>query len=134
MIRRPPRSTRTATLFPCTALFRAERDYGQAAQAGETPTQEPAGFVGGTRVVSKALEQANLVLLLPAVGVLDPDYFALRLLAEILGGGMASRLFKEAREHRGLAYPIDAYSETYAAAAVMGGFAGGPAQGPAELA
>src|SRR3546814_11600890 len=27
MIRRPPRATRTATLFPCTTLFRS--DYGQ---------------------------------------------------------------------------------------------------------
>src|SRR3546814_4927462 len=30
MIRRPPRSTRTDTLFPCTALFRAARYVGSA--------------------------------------------------------------------------------------------------------
>ena len=80
----------------------AERDFGGAAGAG-IPAPEPGTFVGGTRTVAKRLEQANLVLLLPAVGVMDPDYFALRLLAEILGGGMASRLFQEARETRGLA-------------------------------
>jgi predicted Zn-dependent peptidase len=74
------------------------------------------------------------VLLLPAVGVLDPDYFALRLLAEILGGGMASRLFQEARENRGLAYAIDAYSETYADVGVLGVFAGCAAKDAAELA
>jgi predicted Zn-dependent peptidase len=74
------------------------------------------------------------VLLLPAVGVLDPDYFALRLLAEILGGGMASRLFQEAREKRGLAYAIDAYSETYADVGVLGVFAGCAAEDAVELA
>jgi len=72
--------------------------------------------------------------MLPAVGVRDPDYFALRLLAEILGGGMASRLFQEAREKRGLAYAIDAYSETYADVGVLGVFAGCAAADAAELA
>lgn len=111
----------------------AERDFGGAASAGPVEA-EPAGFVGGTRTVAKRLEQANLVLLLPAVGVMDPDYFPLRLLAEILGGGMASRLFQEARENRGLAYAIDAYSETYADTGVLGVFAGCDAKDAAELA
>lgn len=111
----------------------AERDFGAAAESGLAPA-EPAGFVGGVRTVAKRLEQANVVLLLPAVGVLDPDYFALRLLAEILGGGMASRLFQEAREKRGLAYAIDAYSETYADTGVLGVFAGCAATDAAELA
>jgi len=111
----------------------AERDYGGADGAGIAAPQ-PAAFVGGTRTVAKRLEQANLVLLLPAVGVMDPDYFALRLLAEILGGGMASRLFQEAREKRGLAYAIDAYSETYADTGALGVFAGCDAKDAAELA
>ena len=116
------------------ALLRlAERDFGGAAGAGLTAA-EPAAFVGGTRTVGKRLEQANLVLLLPAVGVRDPDYFALRLLAEILGGGMASRLFQEAREKRGLAYAIDAYPETYADTGVLGVFAGCDAKDAVELA
>jgi len=111
----------------------AERDFGGAGGA-PVPDPAPAGFQGGVRAVAKPLEQANLVLLLPAVGVHDPDYFALRLLAEILGGGMASRLFQEAREKRGLAYAIDAYSETYADTGVLGVFAGCAAGDAAELA
>ena len=111
----------------------AERDFGGASGAG-LPDPEPAAFVGGTRTTAKSLEQANLVLLLPAVGVKDLDYFPLRLLAEILGGGMASRLFQEAREVRGLAYAIDAYSETYADTGVLGVFAGCAAEDAAELA
>ncbi|MDB5427234.1 MAG: peptidase family [Phenylobacterium sp.] len=113
----------------------AERDFGHSADDDAPPAAlEPAHFVGGQRPVAKKLEQANLVLLLPAVGVKDDAYFALRLLAEILGGGMASRLFQEAREKRGLAYAIDAYSETYADAGVLGVFAGCAAADAAELA
>ncbi len=111
----------------------AERDFGAAVGAGVADAP-PAAFVGGTRTVAKRLEQANIVLLLPAVGVMDPDYFALRLLAEMLGGGMASRLFQEAREKRGLAYAIDAYSETYADIGALGVFAGCDAKDAAELA
>ncbi|MCR5873323.1 insulinase family protein [Phenylobacterium sp. J426] len=111
----------------------AERDFGGADGAALPPPVD-AAFVGGVRTVAKRLEQANVVLLLPAVGVHDPDYFTLRLLAEILGGGMASRLFQEAREKRGLAYAIDAYSETYAETGVLGVFAGCAAEDAVELA
>jgi len=112
----------------------AERDFGAAVAGAQPAPAEPAMFRGGARPTSRRLEQANLVLLLPAVGVRDPDYFALRLLAEMLGGGMASRLFQEAREKRGLAYAIDAYSETYADTGVLGVFAGCAAEDAAELA
>ncbi|WP_309605713.1 pitrilysin family protein [Phenylobacterium sp.] len=112
----------------------AERDYGQAPDGGTIAANASAAFTGGQRPTSKPLEQANIVMLLPAVGVGDPGYFALRLLAEILGGGMASRLFQEAREKRGLAYAIDAYSETYADTGVLGVFAGCAAKDAAELA
>lgn len=114
-------------------LALAERDFGGA--AGEGAAVPPAAaFTGGRRTTSKALEQANLVFLLPAVGVRDEAYFAMRLYAEILGGGMASRLFQEAREKRGLAYAVDAYSETYADTGVLGIFAGCAAKDAAELA
>jgi predicted Zn-dependent peptidase len=114
-------------------LALAERDFGGMAAAAP-PHPIPAGFVGGSRPVARKLEQANIVLLLPAVGARDPAYFALRLLAEILGGGMASRLFQEAREKRGLAYAIDAYAETYAETGVLGVYAGCAAGDAAELA
>src|SRR3546814_3580877 len=39
MIRRPPRSTRTATLFPYTTLFRSRFQRGMAARAG--PGRDP---------------------------------------------------------------------------------------------
>jgi predicted Zn-dependent peptidase len=115
-------------------LALADRDFGHEPQGLRLPPPAPASFVGGARPVVRTLEQATLAILLPAVGVRDPDYFALRLLAEILGGGMASRLFQEARENRGLAYAIDAYAETYVDAGVLGIFAGCAAGDAAELA
>ncbi len=114
-------------------LALAERDFGQVRGTGAAPFAE-AWFVGGSRTAAKPLEQANLVFLLPTVGVRDDDYFALRLFTEILGGGMASRLFQEAREKRGLAYAVDAYSETYDDQGVLGIFAGCAAKDAAELA
>src|SRR3546814_3094349 len=48
MIRRPPRSTRTDTLFPYTTLFRSDRHHDQHRhrqmvldRAGETDTEHP---------------------------------------------------------------------------------------------
>ncbi len=70
-------------------------------------------FVGGRAGEARRLEQAHVVFYLPGVGAVDPDYFAMRLFAEALGGGMSSRLFQEARERLGLAYAIDAFADSY---------------------
>ena len=83
---------------------------------------------------TRKLEQAQIVLLLPAPGARDDDYFVLRLFAEILGGGMSSRLFQVLREDRGLAYAIDAYADTYADVGVLGVYAGTAAKDAAETA
>ena len=115
-------------------LALADRHFGHAPAGGAPPEPASARFVGGLRPMGKRLEQANLAILLPAIGATHPDYFALRLFAEILGGGMASRLFQEARERRGLAYAIDAYAETYSDTGVLGVFAGCAARDAMELA
>jgi predicted Zn-dependent peptidase len=95
---------------------------------------EPAGapFVGGHEGEVRKLEQSHLVFMLPACGAREQDYFALRIFAECLGGGMSSRLFQEAREKRGLAYNIDAYSDTYANHGALGIYAGCAARVCAE--
>ena len=111
----------------------AERTFGAAvATAAEAPVA--AEFIGGEARLSRRIEQANLVFQLPAPGVRDPAYSAVRLMAEILGGGMASRLFQSAREERGLAYAIDAYHEPYEAEGVLGIYAGAAADRAEELA
>ncbi len=113
-------------------ILLAERLFGEAGPVS-IDEPEPGRFVGGVRALSRRLEQAHLVFLLPAPGARDPDYFALRVFAEALGGGMSSRLFQEAREKRGLAYNIDAFADSYTDAGVLGVYAGAAAGKAAEL-
>jgi len=105
-------------------LRHAERLFG--AESTRTAWSEPVAgtFVGGVSCRAARLEQAHLVLALPSGGARDEDYFALRVFAEALGGGMSSRLFQEAREKRGLAYNIDAYADTYTDIGMLGVYAG----------
>lgn len=114
-------------------LALAERWFGgEAATSAQRP--EAARFIGGAAKLGRRIEQANLVLQLPGVSATDPDLPAMRILTEILGGGMASRLFQSAREERGLAYAIDAYHEPYADTGVLGIYAGCAADRAEELA
>ncbi len=105
-------------------LVLAERLFGHAPASTPAAPSEPGRFVGGSAGLSRRIEQANLVWQLPAPGVRDEAWYALRLFAEILGGGMASRLFQEAREKRGLAYSIDAFADTFDDVGALGVFAG----------
>jgi predicted Zn-dependent peptidase len=114
-------------------LADAERIFGSAT-APIAADPSPGLFVGGAVSERRRLEQAHLVFLLPAPGSLDDDVWALRVFVEILGGGMSSRLFQEARERLGLAYAIDAYSDTYADVGVLGVYAGCAAHDAARLA
>ena len=116
-------------------LRRAEGLFGEGGLTQTEPTPDiPGVFEGGVAVERRRLEQAHLVFLLPAPGQGDPDHWALRLFAEILGGGMSSRLFQEARERLGLAYAIDAYADAYADVGVLGVYAGCAAADAGRLA
>lgn len=57
-------------------------------------------------VDSREIDQCTLFIGLPAFGRTDRDRFALRIMNDILGSGMSSRLFREVRERRGLAYSV----------------------------
>jgi len=114
-------------------LALADRLFGLAPTPA-VPPPTAAEFTGGRIGEARRLEQAHVVLLLPAPGVMDEDYFALRLFAEALGGGMSSRLFQEARERLGLAYAIDAFAETFADVGVLGIYAGCAAKDAGQVA
>lgn len=77
------------------------------------PPALPARPGAGLLVETRRAEQAHLVFSWPAPALGDSDVMSARLLAEILGGGMASRLFQEVREQLGLAYSIDAFLDLY---------------------
>ena len=65
------------------------------------------------RVEQRPIEQCNLALALRSGARLDPDRYALALLNEVLGRGMSSRLFREVRERRGLAYSVGSYAAAF---------------------
>jgi predicted Zn-dependent peptidase len=56
---------------------------------------------------SREIDQCSLYLGLPIFGRDDPDRFSLRVMNDVLGAGMSSRLFREVRERRGLAYSVN---------------------------
>lgn len=79
-----------------------------------TPALRVAPHAGHKALVrERDTEQAHLVLSFPAPDARTDKRFAARLFEEIFGGGMASRLYQEVREKRGLAYTIDAYFDSY---------------------
>lgn len=114
----------TGAIGESELLAAAERAFGGVSAVPGPPAPSAAAFVGGHETEVRKLEQSHLVFMLPACGAREQDYFALRIFAECLGGGMSSRLFQEAREKRGLAYNIDAYSDTYADHGALGIYAG----------
>lgn len=80
-------------------------------QKGNTPALAPVQYVGGDKRIERADNQINFVLGFNGFSVSDPDYKASVVLANILGGGVSSRLYQEIREKRGLVYDISAISE-----------------------
>jgi predicted Zn-dependent peptidase len=68
---------------------------------------------GGLIMHRLPLEQCSAVLAFPSPGAFDARRYPLGLLSLIVGGGMASRLFVEVRERRGLTYTIDAGETAY---------------------
>jgi predicted Zn-dependent peptidase len=78
----------------------------------------------GVRLLSRPVEQANLVLGCAGLARTDRRRFALGVLNAALGGGMSSRLFQEVREKRGLAYSVYSFSSQHADCGQWGVYAG----------
>jgi predicted Zn-dependent peptidase len=78
----------------------------------------------GVRLVSRGIEQANVILGSEGLRRTDDRRFALGVLNAALGGGMSSRLFQEVREKRGLAYSVYSFSSQYADTGLFGVYAG----------
>jgi predicted Zn-dependent peptidase len=89
--------------------------------AGDQQDQ-PSGV--GTTLVSRGIEQANLVLGCQALARTDKRRFALGVLNAAFGGGMSSRLFQEVREKRGLAYSVYSFAGQHADTGIWGVYVG----------
>jgi predicted Zn-dependent peptidase len=94
---------------------------------------EPASFGGGSHVEKRELEQVHIALALPGVSQTDPSLFSLQVFTSVLGGGMSSRLFQEAREKRGLCYSIYSFHAPYSDVGMFGLYAGTDAADASEL-
>jgi predicted Zn-dependent peptidase len=74
---------------------------------GERPVRTPPPPAEATVLVEHDdTEQAHLCLGWRSLESNDDDRWALAVANQVLGGGMASRLFQEVREERGLAYSV----------------------------
>jgi predicted Zn-dependent peptidase len=91
---------------------------------GSDPEPGEPGTGTGVRLVSRGIEQANLVLGCAGLSRTDGRRFALGVLNAALGGGMSSRLFQEVREKRGLAYSVYSFSSQHADSGIWGVYAG----------
>jgi predicted Zn-dependent peptidase len=94
---------------------------------------EPARFGGGSHIEKRELEQVHIALALPGVPQTDPALYSLQAFTNVLGGGMSSRLFQEAREKRGLCYSIYAFHMAYSDVGMFGLYAGTDAADTSEL-
>jgi predicted Zn-dependent peptidase len=102
-------------------------------QGPASPTPEPARFGGGAHVEKRELEQVHIALALPGVAQNDPSLYSLQVFNNVLGGGMSSRLFQEAREKRGLCYSIYSFHAAYSDVGMFGLYAGTDAADTTEL-
>jgi predicted Zn-dependent peptidase len=106
------------------------------------------GFTGGTpppvlaavngrpkehvKVEARDIAQSNIAIALHAVSRLDPERYPAMIMNAVLGRGMSSRLFKEVRERRGLAYAIGSGLSRYMDTGVLSISAGVTAENVAE--
>jgi len=78
----------------------------------------------GVKLISRPIEQANLIIGCEGLSRTDERRFALGVLNAALGGGMSSRLFQEVREKRGLAYSVYSFASQHADTGLWGIYAG----------
>ena len=88
------------------------------------PAGQGVGSGTGVRLISRPIEQANLVLGCAGLARTDDRRFSLGVLNAALGGGMSSRLFQEIREKRGLAYSVYSFNSQHADIGLWGVYAG----------
>ena len=105
-------------------------------QPGEVaPLPAAPSYGSRTSVVLRESNQQHIGMGLAGVPIGHPDYYAVALLATILGGTMNSRLFNEVREKRGLAYGISASASALRDAGMIRIYAGTtPARAPETVA
>jgi predicted Zn-dependent peptidase len=93
---------------------------------GPAPSVVPAAAAtrGVTQRVEREGAQTHVVLGTDTFPYRDPRRHTIALLANVLGGGMSSRLFQRVREELGLAYSVYAYQSFYRDGGQVGVYVG----------
>ncbi len=94
-----------------------------SAVAPEQPPREPDG-ISRLRFYEKDTEQYHICFGAPGITRDDDRRYALAVLDSIFGGSSSSRLFREVREKRGLAYAVGSYNEQYTDCGLVAGYVG----------
>lgn len=96
----------------------------RADDGARAPSSTPVPQARSVRFVEKATEQYHLCLGGLGLCRADERRFTLRVLEGVLGASASSRLFREVRERRGLAYSIFSFSSMHAHAGEIGIYVG----------
>ncbi|MDH3605781.1 MAG: insulinase family protein [Acidimicrobiia bacterium] len=102
----------------------AEAHFGDWHAADSTHDHQPATVTSRVRVRPRDTEQTHLVIGGEGLPSGDDRRFAFGLLNHVMGGGMSSRLFREIREQRGLAYAVYSFKFPYADSGGYGVYVG----------
>jgi len=86
----------------------AEAAFGDMEPSTDQSTK-PARYAGGFRHELRQFEQSHIIVSTPGPSYRDDTMYTAQIFSSMLGGGMSSRLFQEAREARGLCYSIYSY-------------------------
>ncbi|QLF69678.1 insulinase family protein [Peteryoungia desertarenae] len=84
------------------------------------PLMDTAHYTGGEARESRDLMDAQVLLGFEGKAYHMRDFYCSQILANILGGGMSSRLFQEVREIRGLCYSVYAFHWGFSDTGIFG--------------
>lgn len=98
--------------FDWDRLIEQLREVSASWRRGNPPAPPPTPAPGrGITVIERDTAQENIGFAFPAVAAGDERFYAVQLLSQALGGGMNSRLFREVREKKSLAYAIQSRAD-----------------------
>jgi predicted Zn-dependent peptidase len=102
----------------------AERLVSPAAGGERAPAARALEREARLRFYAKDTEQYHICFGAPGIVRDDERRFALAVLDSVFGGSTSSRLFREVREKRGLAYSVGSYSEQYTDSGLVATYVG----------
>lgn len=117
---------------PAAVVEQATAYFGERRRSSRSPRAAMPRYAGGAAHDWRKIEQTHIAIAFPGAAVTDDDYFATRVFAEALGGGMSSRIFQAVREERGLAYSVYSFTDSYDGTGAVGAYVGTDADSAAE--